>query len=109
MDVLEKIKTGYYDNKMEYKGRNAFTSICQCGCPNCKTIIFDKNASNDYRKKLRNHNNVLIENFKKDLLEEFGLSNHPKKDIIFNKVWADGHANGFLEVYGEMDDLVELL
>jgi hypothetical protein len=107
--MLEKIKLHYYDNKLGHKGKSAFTSRCQCGCPNCKAIIFDENSFRDYRKKYNHRTNVLMENFKKDLLEEFGLSDHPKKDIIFDKAWSDGHAYGFHEVYNEMIDLVELI
>lgn len=46
--------------------------------------------------------------FKADLLDEFGLTNHPKADKIFEYVWQEGHAYGHSEVYGKMLDLAEL-
>lgn len=51
----------------------------------------------------------LYEQFKTDLAAYFGLTDHPKANLLFDKAWARGHANGFAEVYNIYDDLKDLL
>ena len=50
----------------------------------------------------------LKEEFEKDLMEEFGLIDHPKADKIFSYVWEKGHSYGFREVYTCMEEIIEL-
>ena len=64
--------------------------------------------SNNRKEYNIEENNKLIE-FKKDLEEDFGFENHPKKDILYNIAWEDGHSNGFYEVYLEYEKLSELI
>jgi hypothetical protein len=46
--------------------------------------------------------------FKADLLDEFGLTHHPKADEIFDYVWQEGHAYGHSEVYSKMSGIYHL-
>jgi len=50
----------------------------------------------------------LQEEFRKDLIEKHGMTNHPKANQIFNKAWDMGISRGLQEVDGYFDDLVEL-
>lgn len=50
----------------------------------------------------------LNEEFRQDLLAEFGFTNHPKADKIFWYVWERGHSAGYQEVYGCMSEIAEL-
>lgn len=47
--------------------------------------------------------------FKRDLLADLGLTNHPKADLLFSMAWESGHASGYREVYLEADRLADLL
>ena len=52
--------------------------------------------------------NDLIEEFRKDLMEEFGLTNHPKVLEIYAYVWDKGHSDGFEEVYNILSKMEHL-
>jgi hypothetical protein len=54
-------------------------------------------------------NNRLEAMFKADLLDELGLTGHPKADMLFDIAWALGHAYGFEEVFNQASDLANLL
>ena len=65
-----------------------------------------------YKQKLDAYHNgesSMIAKFKTDALEELGLGNHPKADVLFGKAWEHGHASGLSEVWNWMQDLAELL
>jgi len=51
----------------------------------------------------------LHEQFKQDLFEYLGISNNPKKDLLFSKAWEYGHSCGLYEVYLHAEDLVDLI
>lgn len=46
---------------------------------------------------------------KNKLAKEHDLTNNPKLDLLYQKAWEHGHANGFSEVEFWFDDLAELL
>lgn len=46
---------------------------------------------------------------KMQLAIEHGLSNHPKLDLLYEKAWEYGHANGFNEVAFHFEELKELI
>jgi len=108
MDVREKLKIGYYKNKLEYPKMSQYKHKCDCGCPNCNTELFNKegfvavkNSWNEEQRRLRSL-------FKKDALEEVGLSDNPKKDKIFDKAWDDAHSSGKIEVLEMLEELSDL-
>jgi len=47
--------------------------------------------------------------FKADALEALGLANHPKADLLFNKCWDQGQAEGYYEVWKLLQEWGELL
>jgi hypothetical protein len=53
--------------------------------------------------------NVREEEFIKDLFEEFGVTNNPKKELCYSIAYDIGHAYGFSEIYNKFYDLVELI
>jgi hypothetical protein len=60
-------------------------------------------------KAYRDDNIRLMDEFKKDLLEDLGITNHPKAEIFFSKVWDHAHSSGLMEVLNYAEDLVELI
>lgn len=51
----------------------------------------------------------LQQKFKDDITAHFGLTGHPKADLLFDKAWSRGKSNGYSEVFYIYDDLHVLL
>lgn len=51
----------------------------------------------------------LQELFKADLLEELGITGHPKADQFYAKCYERGHAGGYSDVASIAHDLVDLM
>lgn len=47
--------------------------------------------------------------FKAALLDELGITDHPKANLLYSKAYARGHAYGFHEIRLEAEDLVNLI
>lgn len=59
---------------------------------------------NDYHKEEK----FFLEQFKQDLFNEFGLSNHPKRERMFNFVWSKvyiGNGSRYEYYHGEAYDM----
>jgi hypothetical protein len=108
-------KYNYYRNAGEYPVRPVQPRMGAVTAENARIYA---NAVEQYEKDMLVYNqsknaynkrqSELMAEFEKDLLEEFGLTNHPKASKIFSYVWDKGHAAGFEEVYSEMNSLSEL-
>lgn len=48
-------------------------------------------------------------NFERDLFEALGISEHPKRSVLFRLAWEYGHSAGHLDVWNHALDLVELM
>ena len=61
----------------------------------------------DHWNKKTNAINAILEEFIK---EEAGLNNIPitYRERTWSKAWADGHSNGYYEVYSKLRSLVEI-
>jgi hypothetical protein len=69
----------------------------------------DKDA---FKEQVSLHRTALAEKereFIKDLFEEFGVTDNPKKELCYSIAYDMGHAYGFSEVYSKFSDLVELI
>jgi hypothetical protein len=49
------------------------------------------------------------ESVKRAWEEEFGISGHPKADLLFNLAWEFGHSHGYNDVYSYYIDMVDLI
>ena len=47
--------------------------------------------------------------FKSDLEAYHGMTDHPKRDLLYSKAWERGHSAGLHEVAVVYNDLVELV
>jgi hypothetical protein len=66
----------------------------------------------DYREASRQYDentSKLEGDFKRDALEDVGLTGHPKADKAFQKAWEDGHSDGLYRVHAELEELADLL
>ena len=59
----------------------------------------------EYRKKL----NLIEEEFKQALFEDLGISDNPKRELLYSKAYEMGHSSGFSNIYSYASDLVELI
>lgn len=70
--------------------------------------VLDEISYSAHLKHYREENLRLQEEFRRDLLEKYYMTNHPKANDIFNKSWEIGCGAGYEEVEGYFRDLVEL-
>lgn len=64
---------------------------------------------NEYKERLSKHQAELHRQFKKELFDELGISDNPKREMLFSKAWEQGHGCGYAEVYNYACDLVDLI
>jgi hypothetical protein len=69
----------------------------------------DWDAMNAQRDVYQAEERRLLAQFQADITAHFGLTDHPKAAMLFDKAWARGHGNGFAEVYSVYEDLKDLL
>jgi hypothetical protein len=71
--------------------------------------LFDRSA---YSEEVNVYHTALAkkeDEFIKDLFDEFGVMDNPKKELCYSIAYDMGHAYGFSEIYSKFYDLVELI
>lgn len=63
----------------------------------------------EQRDAYRREDGRLCGLFRDDLEREHGVVGNPKADLLWQKAWEGGHANGFSEVCSHYENLVELI
>lgn len=86
MDLGTKLATGYYQTKLPF----ALPST-----PEGKAHQVDQARLN--------------QEFQQDLFAEYGVENHPKRQLCFQQASNLGHSGDFNEVFSYFDDLVKLI
>ena len=71
--------------------------------------VLDEDAYKEHRKQYDADMHKLHDEFRKDLFEEFGVMENPKRNKAFYYAWDNGHSAGYSEVYGVFSDIVELI
>lgn len=74
-----------------------------------KVLVFE---DGEYRKAMNAYTNAIRNqeiSFRIDLLEELGITDHPKADLLFDKAWEFGHADSYRSVFNWACALVDLL
>lgn len=74
-----------------------------------KEVVVDEVGFKAERKKYYDNGSQLLEQFKIDLADELGLTNHPKWDKLYSIAWEECHNDGYESVYHFASDLAELL
>jgi hypothetical protein len=69
----------------------------------------DNEALKAARRKYNEETGRLTAQFRLDLFEDLGISDHPMRDKLYSKAWEDGHSAGLSEVYNVASDLVDLI
>lgn len=81
-------------------------------CSNCGTKVNYEDRMKKWKqekRKWRERCNAIHEHFKKDLFEYLDITNHPKREKLFELAWEYGHSNGLNSVVDYAEELVELL
>lgn len=94
MSIMDNIQAGKYKNQVLFPTRAEHP-----------TQEARSEAMKQYR--LGEHEAVLL--FKKDVLEAYGVEDHPKAQRTFEIAWSHGHSSGYHEVLDWFDELSELL
>ena len=76
------------------------------GC--VEEIVLDEVSFNAHMKHYQEENLRLQEEFRRDLIAEYGVTDHPKANKIFDKAWDMGISGGLQEVEFCFQDLIGL-
>ena len=71
--------------------------------------VVDKEGYDAAMKVYRAEDNRLFNQFKEDVLEENGLTNHPKAMKVFALAWEEGHSSGYENVAYYVDKYADLV
>lgn len=52
---------------------------------------------------------AVYDKFKNDVFADLGISDNPRRQVLFSKAWERGHSSGLQEIYNVACDLVELI
>jgi len=107
--VYEKLANGNYTKVTLYPNPDIYIKVCDCGCVNCKELVEDVDGWFKDCEKWVMESSEKFEQFRKDVLEEVGLHEHPKRDKIFEKAWKEFDLGGYYGVLRELESLAELV
>lgn len=74
-----------------------------------REIIIDEEAYKAERKIYNNEDARIYNEFRAEVLEENGLTNHPKADKVMSMAWEDGHSSGYEEVANYVEKYADLV
>ena len=70
--------------------------------------VLDEISYNSHKNHYNEERIRLQDEFRRDLIEHYGITGHPKSDKIFNKAWDMGCSLGYEAVQEYFEDFVEL-
>ena len=117
--ILENIKNGKYENKRPYpKKPEGYKKELYIYDEN-QTVKWNKDRQQQltewYIKDLdefQNESNRVSKLFREDLIKEISYQtklSEKQSEVIYNKAWEEGHADGMESVVYEARDLVDLI
>ena len=117
MSVYDRVQAGEFENRVAYPSRPAKPKLKTGATPDEIRIYADQvelftALSANYGAALAIYRQGQIDaesRFEHALAEEYGLVNHPKRAIIFDKAWEYGHSSGLGEVALHYDSFAELV
>jgi len=71
--------------------------------------IIDEDGYKTHLQEYMDDQKRLKAKFAEDLHDEFGVSDNPKRDVLFSIAWDKGHSDGYSEVYYHYAELVPLI
>lgn len=103
--------TSKYKNNLPYLTKKDCTTVVDVQFKGqIKQVSFvDENKLKESHKLYNEETARLHAQFKDDLFEYYGVTEHYKADLVFEKAWSAGHADGYDSVVNWFGDLVELI
>ena len=113
-----RLSSGYYDNKMQWPAaaippsifHKRIQDLTPAEAQSLLAVVLAFHAEEDAIKKARDaykaETRRLTDEFEVDLAAHHGMTNHPRRQALFDKAWEDGHADGYLAVAGEYESLI---
>ena len=105
-----------YKNKLPYPSKSDFTvtNFYKNGKKvdfetDVIEVIFDEEKYNSELVKYYKESLNLEKKFKQDLFDDLGISDNPKKDMLYSKAFEHGYSADFSEIYFYASDLVDLI
>lgn len=98
-----------YEEKSEYKKlmeKENLSPAQKLRIEELKPII---DEYNDKREAYREEEKKLYEQFKKDLFEEYGVTNNPKVEKAYELAYSYGHSNGYNDIECYFSEFVDLI
>jgi hypothetical protein len=115
--VWTKLENNAYQNREPYPIRPRKPSLSKTATP--AEIRAYADQLEQYEEELRGTRErmaaynaltaALEAEFRADLEEYYGMTGHPKADLLYSKSWERGHAYGLSEVANVYSDLVDLV
>ena len=108
MEFRDEYENGFFDYlDVPFPKKEDF--ILKSSCGECKNLHFDENrykaAMLAYKKASREKH----DHIKNVIFFETGFSNHPAREIIWNRAWEEAHSEGYVAVYDAFVDLVDFV
>jgi phosphomannomutase len=71
--------------------------------------VLDEEGYKAHQKQYGEETHKLQDEFRKDLFEEFGVMENPKRNKAFYYAWDKGHSAGYSQVHSVFSEIVELI
>jgi hypothetical protein len=71
--------------------------------------VLDEVSYSAHMKHYEEENKRLKDEFRRDLIAEYEMTNHPKANKIFDKAWELGRSSGYKEIEYYFQDLVSIV
>lgn len=121
--IHQNMLDGKYSNDLAWPQNTAYQCGCGAGygwdseakfCSECGADIQEAKAF--HFKAIQEEKDAYQEEtirvnalFKQDVFDDLGISDNPKRELLWSKAYERGHSAGMHEVYLIADDLVELI
>ena len=90
-----------YENSIPRPNKSEFYVTIKATAPSGKVHevkVFEEEPYREAMRAYKNEENRLLNSFREDLLEELGITNHPKAELLMSKAWEHGHSGGYNDV-----------
>lgn len=114
MSIHDNLTNNVYRNKLGYPQeppKSAYMTMTPEGDELFKRSSYEADLAKfrDLVRDYKAEDARLIEQFKQDALDDLGIANHPKANILWEKAWDWGRGDGLYQVWNCLLDLVDLL
>lgn len=115
--MRDRINSGEFENKTEFptrptKPRLVSNATAAQARAYADALDLYEHTERVYRAGVtayRKAENEAVARFEEALADEFGLTNHPKRNKVWNMAWENGHSCGLTEVLGYYEDYADLV